>query len=60
MAQANAQLPDYARIKRWHSCPPMTLANGLATGNGRPLRTAIAQHFAPTIDTLYNNEEATA
>lgn len=60
MARANAQLPDYARIERWHSCPPMTLANGLATGNGRPLRTAIAQHFAPAIAALYNTEEATA
>lgn len=60
MAQANAQLPDYAQIKRWHSCPPLTLANGLTTGNGRPVRTAIAQHFAPAIAALYNTEEVTA
>jgi hypothetical protein len=37
----------------------MTLGNGLATGNGRPMRSAIAQHFAQAIETIYINEETT-
>lgn len=59
ITQANTQLPDYARINRWLISPPMTLTNGLATGNGRPMRTAIAQHFAQPIDALYRFEETT-
>lgn len=57
IAHANAHLPDYARIQRWHISAPMTLANGLATGNGRPMRGAIARHFAQAIDSLYSFEE---
>ncbi len=54
MAHANRQLPDYAQVKHWLIAPPMTLANGLATGNGRPKRSAIAEQFASRLETLYN------
>jgi len=53
MAQANHQLPDYAQVKRWLISTPMTLINGLSTGNGRPRRSAIAEQFARRIESLY-------
>jgi len=59
ITQANTQLPDYARVQRWIVSSPLSVAKGLATGNGRPLRAAIAQHFAQAIDTLYNTETTT-
>ncbi|HEX6733731.1 MAG TPA: AMP-binding protein, partial [Azonexus sp.] len=46
VAAANLRLPDYARIGRWQRSAPFSAANGLATGNGRPLRPAIAARFA--------------
>ncbi|MDR2838897.1 MAG: AMP-binding protein [Azonexus sp.] len=46
VAAANETLPDYARVGRWQRSPPFSAANGLATGNGRPLRQAIAARFA--------------
>ena len=40
--QANAVLPDYARIGRWvRGCAPFETRTGLATANGRPQRHAI-------------------
>jgi long-subunit acyl-CoA synthetase (AMP-forming) len=57
VAQANAGLPDYAQIKQWITSVPFTLANGLATGNGRPMRAAIARNFAAQFEALYNIEE---
>ncbi|MCL2345065.1 MAG: AMP-binding protein [Desulfobulbus sp.] len=47
VAAANQRLPDYARIGQWQCSPPFSPANGLATGNGRPLRAAIAARFFP-------------
>ena len=44
--RANAQLPDYARIGHWVASSPFSLSNGLATGNGRPVRSKILDHFA--------------
>jgi long-subunit acyl-CoA synthetase (AMP-forming) len=58
ITRANSNLPDYAQIKRWLTSQVFTLGNELATGNGRPIRTAIASQFAPQIDALYKNEEA--
>lgn len=52
VATANANLPDYARIGGWISTTPFTLQNGLATGNGRPMRHAILQKFAGQLDEL--------
>jgi len=60
ITQANTQLPDYARIQQWIASGPMSAANGLATGNGRPLRAAIARHFAQPIESLYNTEATTS
>lgn len=42
----NKVLPDYARIEHWTRMPePFTLANGLATANGRLKREAILSKF---------------
>jgi len=54
--QANAKLPDYARIQRWHRLErTLSPADGLFTENGRPRRTAIARTFAPVIESLYSD-----
>ncbi|MDR2239026.1 MAG: AMP-binding protein [Zoogloeaceae bacterium] len=45
VAFANRGLPDYARVGHWQKSQPFSPANGLATGNGRPLREAIAARF---------------
>lgn len=58
VAAANAQLPDYARIGHWLSSPPFSPQNGMATGNGRPVRSAIINHFAADIAALYHAEES--
>lgn len=55
IARANAQLPDYARIGHWIEAAPFTLQNGLATGNGRPVRSAILDHYAAQIAALYHD-----
>jgi len=54
LGSVNANLPDYARIQRWHRMMhPLGHAAGLYTENGRPRRAAIADHFAPEIAALY-------
>jgi long-chain acyl-CoA synthetase len=55
--RANQTLPDYARIGRWHAAAPFTAGNGLATGNGRPIRAAIFSHHAAELAALYQDEE---
>ncbi len=55
--RVNAQLPDYARIGAWRAVPPFTLAEGLATGNGRPIRTAITARYGTWADELYRLKE---
>lgn len=52
VARANRSLPEYARIGGWQAVPPFTPANGLATGNGRPLRERICERHAAEIATL--------
>lgn len=49
---ANASLPDYARINSWIPAEPLTAANGLATGNGRPIRSRIAERYAAALDAI--------
>lgn len=45
--QANASLPDYARIRHWvRAQAAFNSATGLATANGRPQRAAIWQRHA--------------
>ncbi|OOG42864.1 AMP-binding protein [Polaromonas sp. A23] len=58
VAQANNTLPDYARAGGWIAGPPFTLLNGQATGNGRPLRSAIATHHAAALAALYETKES--
>ena len=54
VAEANAGLPDYARIRRWACVPePFTFANGMLTSNGRLRRAAIVERHRPLIDSLY-------
>ncbi len=57
VAAANAALPDYARIGAWLSVPPFDPRNGLATGNGRPVRAAILERFAAELAALYEHKE---
>ncbi len=57
VAQANRALPDYARIGGWIAGPPFTLLNGQATGNGRPLRSAISTQHATALAALYETKE---
>lgn len=57
VASANALLPDYARVRNWSAVPPFTPADGLATGNGRLVRAAIAARHVETIGTLYPDTE---
>lgn len=58
VARANAELPDYARMRSWLPVAHFTLENGFATGNGRPRREAIAVHYAAAIESLYQNKES--
>lgn len=53
VAAANAGLPDYARIGGWIAGEPFTAANGQATGNGRPRRSAILDRHAEALAALY-------
>lgn len=55
--RVNQSLPDYARLGGWLRAPPFTPDNGQATGNGRPIRPAIADHHAASIAALYPQEE---
>jgi long-subunit acyl-CoA synthetase (AMP-forming) len=54
---ANAGLPDYARIARHLLTEPFTVQNDLATGNGRPVRTAILERYAALLAALNQPEE---
>lgn len=54
---ANAGLPDYARIGPWlRLARPITAQAGLLTANGKPRRQAIAAHYQPAIDALYQDQ----
>jgi len=57
VARANAGLPDYARIKAWIAAAPFTPGNAQATGNGRPIRAAIATCYADALAALYAKQE---
>lgn len=52
--QANAELPDYARISRWLVAEqPFSPHNGQLTANGRLKRDAIWQYYQASIAALY-------
>ena len=55
---ANQTLPDYARVAHRLLAAPFTAGNGLATGNGRPVRPAIIEHHAAQVAALYAREES--
>ncbi|MDD5388552.1 MAG: AMP-binding protein [Gallionellaceae bacterium] len=57
VARANAGLPDYARVGDWIDAAPFTPGNAQATGNGRPVRAAIATCHGDAIAALYRNKE---
>ena len=42
----------------WLPGAPFTPANGLATGNGRPIRAAILQQHAHALESLYSAKES--
>ncbi|GLK88485.1 AMP-binding protein [Pseudomonas turukhanskensis] len=53
VAQANAQLPDYAQVHAWKRLPePFSPANGLLTSNGRLRREAILSRYRDTLSEL--------
>ncbi|MBU1664405.1 MAG: AMP-binding protein [Gammaproteobacteria bacterium] len=54
---ANAGLPDYAQVGDWIVAAPFTPGNAQATGNGRPIRAAIATCYGDAIAALYRNKE---
>ena len=56
--RANATLPDYARIGRWLTAAPFSADNGLATGNGRPIRAAVFSRYAAELPALDPEKEA--
>lgn len=50
----NQQLPDYARVARYHRLTaPLSQAEGTLTSNGRPRRAAIVQQYQQQIAALY-------
>jgi len=54
LAEANQQLPDYARVRAWIPAKaPFTPDNGMATANGRLRRSGIFGAHAEQIETLY-------
>lgn len=53
VARANRELPDYARVGGWIAAAPFTPQSGLATGNGRPVRAGIFNHYAAPLAALY-------
>ncbi|MEW6677830.1 MAG: AMP-binding protein [Pseudomonadota bacterium] len=55
--QANAGLPDYARVARWQQVAPFRPENGQATGNGRPVRQAIHAAHAQLLQQLFTETE---
>ena len=52
--RANAALPDYARIGAWIEVEPFSPKGGTLTGNGRPVRAAVLDRYASSVETLYS------
>lgn len=54
VVEANARLPDYARVSLWLLAEEVfSVANGLWTGTGRPRREHIFNAYAEKINRLY-------
>ncbi|UZE15471.1 AMP-binding protein [Pseudomonas sp. B21-054] len=59
VAEANENLPDYARVHRWtRLSQPFTAANGLLTANGRPRRDAIVALYRAQLTASTHCEES--
>ncbi len=56
IGRANASLPDYARLGGWIDARPFTQQNGMLTGNGRPVRSTILDHYAAELAALYDEQ----
>jgi long-subunit acyl-CoA synthetase (AMP-forming) len=57
---ANAGLPDYARVSHWvRASAPFSAASGMATANGRPRRDAILHHHAAALAAVHDRESMT-
>jgi len=50
--RCNGRLPDYARIAAWRTVPPLTVANGMLTPNGRIRRAAVHRQHAGDVAAL--------
>jgi long-chain acyl-CoA synthetase len=58
---ANARLPDYARVAWWlRADAPLSVANGLATANGRARRDAVWSRYGARLDALCESTGAHA
>jgi len=58
VAQANARLPDYARIRHWIAFPEAPSSrNGLLTANGRLRRDVILQRYGALIESIFADQE---
>jgi long-chain acyl-CoA synthetase len=56
IALCNANLPDYAQIRRWAALPTaLSVADGLLTANGRLRRKEILTHYASLVDHCYSD-----
>lgn len=60
VAQANRELPDYARIRRWVRTDPFGEADGTATANGRLRRAAALARCRAAFESLYENDDIDA
>ncbi|MFB0934874.1 MAG: AMP-binding protein [Propionivibrio sp.] len=56
IGRANATLPDYARLGGWIDASPFTPQNRMLTGNGRPVRSTILEHYAADLAALYDEQ----
>jgi acyl-CoA synthetase (AMP-forming)/AMP-acid ligase II len=57
VAQANQQLPVYARIGAWvRAAEPFAPGNGLATANGRVRRQGVWERYGEALNQLYGKE----
>ncbi len=58
VARANARLPPYARVARYHvATERFSAANGLLTGNGRPRREKVLERYTDSIRRLHEDAE---
>ena len=52
IGEANARLPDYAKIEKWMVVSPFTQQEGLLTSNGRLQRAAVQKKYGSNLSKL--------